>query len=120
GGLADVEWTVQLLQLRHAARVEGLRTTRTVEALEAAVAAGILERADADDLLAAWRLAQRLRNAVLQVRGRPSDSLPRDLRDRAGVAYLLGLDVHDSGRVSEDWRRAARRSRLVVERLFWR
>ncbi len=37
GGLADVEWTVQLIQLRHAATVDGLRTTRTPHALEAAV-----------------------------------------------------------------------------------
>ena len=34
GGLADVEWTVQLLQLQHAARVPGLRTTSTLDALE--------------------------------------------------------------------------------------
>ena len=33
GGLADVEWTVQLLQLRHGAQVPGLRTTRTLPAL---------------------------------------------------------------------------------------
>ena len=39
GGLTDVEWTVQLLQLRHAARVAGLRTTATLPALEAAVEA---------------------------------------------------------------------------------
>ena len=35
GGLSDVEWTVQLLQLQHAARVPGLRTTRTLAALAA-------------------------------------------------------------------------------------
>ena len=36
GGLADVEWTVQLLQLRHAARIAALRDTRTLDALAAA------------------------------------------------------------------------------------
>ncbi len=119
GGLTDVEWTAQLLQMRHAARVPDLQTTRTVQALDAAVRHGLLGRSDADDLIAAWRLAQRLRNAVMQVRGRPSDSLPGDLRDRAGVAYLLGRSVLDSDRVSEDWRRAARRARAVVDRVFW-
>ena len=44
GGLADVEWTVQLLQLRHAAAVPMLRTTRTLAALETAAAAGLLPR----------------------------------------------------------------------------
>src|SRR2546430_13983824 len=33
GGLADVEWTVQLLQLRYGAEVPALRTPRTLSAL---------------------------------------------------------------------------------------
>ena len=43
GGLSDVEWTVQLLQLRHAAEIPGLRTTRTLAALEVAASAGLVE-----------------------------------------------------------------------------
>ena len=40
GGLSDVEWAVQVLQLQHAARVSELRTTSTLEALDAARSAG--------------------------------------------------------------------------------
>ena len=47
GGLSDVEWTVQLLQLRHAFAVPGLRTTRTLPALTAAREAGLISPADA-------------------------------------------------------------------------
>ncbi len=119
GGLTDVEWTVQLLQLRHAARVEGLRTTATLPALEAAVDADLLDRADADALAAAWRMAQRLRNVMMLVRGRASDSLPRDPRDRAGVAYLMGREPDGFEAVADEWRRTARRARAVVERVFW-
>ena len=36
GGLADIEWTVQLLQMQHAGTVPALRTSRTLEALAAA------------------------------------------------------------------------------------
>ncbi|MGH8971456.1 MAG: bifunctional [glutamine synthetase] adenylyltransferase/[glutamine synthetase]-adenylyl-L-tyrosine phosphorylase, partial [Actinomycetes bacterium] len=61
GGLADVEWTVQLLQLRHGARVAGLRTTRTLAALEAAREAGLVEREQAATLAEAWRTASRVR-----------------------------------------------------------
>jgi glutamate-ammonia-ligase adenylyltransferase len=64
GGLADVEWTVQLLQMRHAGAVPELRTTQTLAALEAAVAADLISRSDADILAAAWRLVSRTRNAV--------------------------------------------------------
>ncbi|MGH3155857.1 MAG: bifunctional [glutamine synthetase] adenylyltransferase/[glutamine synthetase]-adenylyl-L-tyrosine phosphorylase, partial [Streptosporangiaceae bacterium] len=76
GGLTDVEWVVQLLQLQHAYAAPGLRTTRTLDALEAAVNTGLLAAPDAEILGTAWRLAARIRDAAMLVRGRPSDVLP--------------------------------------------
>lgn len=119
GGLADVEWTAQLLQLRHAHRVEGLRTPSTTGALTAAAAAGLLPDADARVLLQAWRTAQRLRDAVALWRGRPSDVVPEARRDLEGVARLLGYPPGSAGDLEEDYRRTARRARAVVERVFY-
>ncbi len=51
GGLSDVEWLAQLLQLQHAGRHPELRTTSTVEALEGAAAVGLLEAGDVVILL---------------------------------------------------------------------
>src|SRR4029079_6219469 len=84
GGLADIEWTVQLLQMRYAGKHEALRTTQTLAALRAALDADLLTRQDAAQLAAAWRSASKIRNATMLVRGRPSDSLPREARDRVG------------------------------------
>ncbi|MBA2716708.1 MAG: bifunctional [glutamine synthetase] adenylyltransferase/[glutamine synthetase]-adenylyl-L-tyrosine phosphorylase, partial [Propionibacteriales bacterium] len=86
GGLADVEWTVQLLQLRYAGNDERLRSTSTLQALNLCVEAGLLTVAEAEALAASWRFASRIRNASMLVRGRPSDSLPSGPRDRRGVA----------------------------------
>ena len=119
GGLADVEWTIQLLQMQHAGACEGLRTTRTLDALEAAVAADLLARADADVLSTAWRTASNLRNAITQVRGRPADSLPGDARERAAVAHIRGYGPGESDAMVNDYLRVTRRARRVVERLFW-
>ncbi len=119
GGLADVEWTVQLLQMQHAGAVVGLRTTRTLDALSAAVEAQLLDRPDADALAAAWRTASGLRNAIVQVRGRPSDSLPHDTRERAAVALIRGYAPGESDELVNDYLRVTRRARQVVERLFW-
>ncbi|MGA9746545.1 MAG: bifunctional [glutamine synthetase] adenylyltransferase/[glutamine synthetase]-adenylyl-L-tyrosine phosphorylase [Nocardioides sp.] len=119
GGLADVEWTVQLLQMRYAGRVEGLRTTRTIEALEAAVDADVLAREDAQSLAAAWRTASSLRNVIIQVRGRASDSLPRDTRERAAVAHIQGYAPGQSDKLVDDYLRITRRARQVVDRVFW-
>jgi [glutamine synthetase] adenylyltransferase / [glutamine synthetase]-adenylyl-L-tyrosine phosphorylase len=120
GGLADVEWTAQLVQLRNAGRLPALRTTRTVPSLRAATAAGLLTVADADALVAAWQLASRARNAVLLVTDKASDSLPRDARDLAAVSRVLGYPPLESGRFLEDYRRVTRRARAVVDRVFWK
>jgi [glutamine synthetase] adenylyltransferase / [glutamine synthetase]-adenylyl-L-tyrosine phosphorylase len=116
GGLADVEWTVQLLQLRYGYEVPELRTTRTLPALEAARRAELVDGADALALSTAWTLASRVRNALMLVRGRPADELPRHGPDLAGVVRILGAP--DPGAFVDDYLRTARRARQVFERLF--
>ncbi|WP_347350565.1 bifunctional [glutamine synthetase] adenylyltransferase/[glutamine synthetase]-adenylyl-L-tyrosine phosphorylase [Intrasporangium sp.] len=119
GGLTDVEWTVQLAQLRHAHDHPGLRVTGTLAALHALEEAGLVTTSDADSLREAWLLASRLRNAGMLWRGRPADSLPSDLRDADGVARIAGLEPGSGGRLSEVWRRVARRSRHVMSFNFY-
>jgi len=119
GGLSDIEWTVQLLQLRHAGDVPGLRTTRTLPALRAAADAGLLEPADSETLTAAWRLVSRLRNATTLVRGKVSDHLPRDARELAAAACVLGYPPGRSEELVNDHLRVTRRARAVVDRTFW-
>ncbi|MEP6761273.1 MAG: bifunctional [glutamine synthetase] adenylyltransferase/[glutamine synthetase]-adenylyl-L-tyrosine phosphorylase, partial [Sporichthyaceae bacterium] len=120
GGLADVEWTGQLLQLRHGAEVAGLRTTRTVAALEAAEAAGLVKKEEAESLIRAWRSATRVRNALVLTRGRGGDSLPTDLRELSGVARVLGYPPGAAGTMVDDYRRSTRRARTVVDGVFYR
>ncbi len=119
GGLSDVEWTVQLLQLRYGYAEPGLRTTRTLAGLAAAAGAGLVSRQDEEVLAAAWRLASRIRDAVVLVRGRPSDVIPAKNAEQAAVAGLLGYPAGSSQDLEQDYRRAARRARTVTERLFY-
>ena len=120
GGLSDVEWTIQLLQLEHAHAVPALRTTRTGPAMAAAVQDGLLPAHDAAALLAAWQLAARIRNAIVLVRGRPGDTLPTRHVELTAVARLLGYPPGDAAQALEqDYRRAARRARTVMEPLFY-
>jgi glutamate-ammonia-ligase adenylyltransferase len=119
GGLSDIEWTVQLLQLRHAHELPALRTTRTRRALAAAADAGLLDPADAAVLDEAWVLASRVRNAVMLVRGRPQDTFPTEARESAAVARYLGYEPGGVGRMLDDYRRTTRRARGLVEELFY-
>ncbi|MGY1810920.1 bifunctional [glutamine synthetase] adenylyltransferase/[glutamine synthetase]-adenylyl-L-tyrosine phosphorylase [Blastococcus sp. SYSU D00669] len=120
GGLADVEWTVQLLQLQHAAQDAGLRVPATVDALAALAEHGTLPAEQAEVLQAAWELASRARNAIFLVRGRPSDQLPRTGLELAGVARACGYGPDtDPGQFVDDYRRTARRARGVVDEVFY-
>ncbi|MEU8435138.1 bifunctional [glutamine synthetase] adenylyltransferase/[glutamine synthetase]-adenylyl-L-tyrosine phosphorylase [Streptomyces sp. NPDC029216] len=119
GGLSDVEWTVQLLQMRHAWAEPGLRTTRTRQALAAAHAAGLIPTEEAQTLDEAWVLATRVRNAVMLVRGRAGDTFPTDARELAAVGRYLGYPEGRVGEMLDDYRRTTRRARAVVDDLFY-
>jgi len=117
GGLSDVEWVVQLLQMDKAAEVSTLRTTSTLDALDAARIAGLVDGSDAAVLSEAWLLATRVRNAYVLATGRGSDLIPSQGADLASVAFICGFDP--PAELLEEYWRATRRARTVVERLFY-
>ncbi len=119
GGLSDVEWTIQLLQLRHAFAVDGLRTTRTLPALAAAREAGLVTAPDAATLAASWQFAARIRDAVMLVRGAAADTLPTAYSELSAVARLLGYGPGEGQALVQDYRKAARHTRTVMDRLFY-
>jgi len=119
GGLADVEWTVQLLQLANAGTVPQLRVSGTLASLTAAARGGLLGEEDAATLEAAYVLAGRLRNANLLWRGRPGEAVPTDARDADGVGRIIGREPGTGGDLVEDYLRQSRRARLVVESVFY-
>ena len=119
GGLSDVEWTAQLLQLRHGHEVPGLRTTRTLEAILAAQEAQVLGAHDALVLTLAWRLATDLRGAIA-LRGASGDSdvLPGDIGELAVLSSILG-GGETGQELDERYARTSRRARAVMERVFF-
>ena len=119
GSLSDVEWLVQLTQLQHASDVAGLRTTSTLRALDAAVAADLVPADGADRLREAWRLASRLRSAITLLTGQTSDVLPSDRRQLDGIGRLLGYPDRSATEVEEDYLGVTRRARRVFEELFY-
>ncbi|MCU1578279.1 MAG: bifunctional [glutamine synthetase] adenylyltransferase/[glutamine synthetase]-adenylyl-L-tyrosine [Rhodoglobus sp.] len=119
GSLSDVEWFVQLLQLQHGARVEGLRTTSTLSALTAAEKDKLVAPADAKKLRDAWILASRARSAMTLWTSRTSDLLPTDRQQLEGVARLLEYPPGSASRFEEDYLRVTRLARQVFEKQFY-
>lgn len=118
GGLADIEWTVQLMQLRHAHEVPELHNTSTLEALDVIEQKGLLDPEDVDLLRQAWLIATKARNALVQVRGKPSDQLPAPGPQLSAVAYAAGWRNGDGGEFLDNYMRITRRAKGVVERVF--
>lgn len=112
GSLSDVEWTVQLLQLRH-----GIQAPGTLDGLKALLAAGAVTEGQADVLSAAYRFCERTRNRWWLVGSGPAspDALPQ-AGDGTRLARSLGTSPAG---LRDDYRRVTRRSRQVMEHLFY-
>src|SRR5690606_21507726 len=119
GSLSDIEWLVQLLQLQHGADVESLRTTSTLDAIDAAVEARLLAVQDAATLRDAWVFVARARSALMLWSGKTSDVLPEDRAQLDGIARLLGYPRGSAARFEDDYLRITRQTRRVFERLFY-
>lgn len=119
GGISDVEWLVQLIQLQHGAEHAELRTVSTLGALSAAVELGYLDDEDAATLRESWEFASSVRSARRLWSGRASDELPRDWHDLEGIAGVLGLSRDRSTDIVERWHAYSRRARAVFDREFF-
>lgn len=119
GSLSDIEWLAQLLQLQHAASVDGLRTTSTLQALEVAQEADLLTASDVRTLRAAWLFASRTRSAMTLWTSKTSDVLPRDREQLDGIARLMGYPPRSASRLEDEYLRVTRRARLVFETRFY-
>ena len=119
GGLSDVEWTVQLLQMENSGQHPTLRTTGTLDGLQACVDAGLLNGADAQTLREAWLLATAIRTAIMLVKARPSDSLPSDMTELSALAAVLRHHGSDGSQLKDEYLRTTRRARSVTERVFY-
>ena len=119
GGLSDVEWTVQLLQLQHGAHVPQLQTTGTLDALDQATRAGLLDLDDADALRDAFLLANRIRTTITLLRNKASSVIPADASDLGQVAEIMGYTRGAGSHLADDWYRLARRAKAVTDKIFW-
>jgi glutamate-ammonia-ligase adenylyltransferase len=116
GSLSDIEWTVQLLQLRHR-----IPEASTHTALEILGDRGVLDPADLVALRDAYRFCERTRNrwhlvGALPGGGSPGDALPTQADQLSHLARSLGTTPST---LRDDYRRVTRRARRVVERVFY-
>lgn len=119
GGLADVEFSAQMLQLRHAHEMDDLRVTGTIEALDACWREGLLSDAESLRLAEAYRFLSRARNRMFLMAGRPQDALPVKPEELEALGVSMGYTDQPRQELEEDYLRLTRRARKVAERVIY-
>ncbi|MEO7070134.1 MAG: bifunctional [glutamine synthetase] adenylyltransferase/[glutamine synthetase]-adenylyl-L-tyrosine phosphorylase, partial [Nostocoides sp.] len=120
GGLRDVEFSVQLLQLVHGRSDDRLRSGTTLAALEALSAGGYVGREEAATLDAAYRLLRTLEHRIQLYRLRRTHLMPTADADLRRLGRALGHHRDPVAEVTKQWRAQAREVRRIHERLFYR
>ncbi|MFN2374940.1 MAG: bifunctional [glutamate--ammonia ligase]-adenylyl-L-tyrosine phosphorylase/[glutamate--ammonia-ligase] adenylyltransferase [Candidatus Binatia bacterium] len=119
GGIVDIEFLVQMLQLRHGLGHPSVRRRATAEALEALRDEGLLERDAADALLRDYRFLRRLEARLRLERDRPVEELGSDPATLAPLAMRLGYEGDEPGRLLlEDYHRTREEVRSLYESIF--
>ena len=120
GGLRDVEFSVQLLQLVHGRADETLRSRTTLDALTALAAGGYVARDDAAGLDAAYRVLRCLEHRVQVYRLRRTHLMPTDEAQLHWLGRSMGHRANPAHSVLGQWQRQAREVRRLHERIFYR
>ncbi len=118
GSISDVEWLVQVLQMRFAHSYPSLRVLGTVQALQACVSEKLLEQSDAEILEKAWRIASRARSGLILANDKSNDTIPSDRKQLEALARILEYEPGRASLLEEDYLAATRRARAVFEKLF--
>ncbi|CAB4568980.1 unannotated protein [freshwater metagenome] len=118
GSISDVEWLVQLYQLRYAAKHPELQRVGTLEVLQELAKLSIISMDQAQILNAGWSIATRTRSALVLAVDKLIDILPSDRRQLEATSRILEYSPGSASELEDDYLAATRRSRKVFEELF--
>ncbi len=120
GGLRDVEFAVQLLQLVHGRTDPALRSGTTLDALQALAAGGYVGREDAARLDEAYRFLRSMEHRIQLYRLRRTHLVPTAEADQRRLGRSLGLRTDPVADLNREWKRHTGVVRRLHEKLFYR
>ena len=120
GGLRDVEFAVQLLQMVHGRTDELVRNPNTLIALEQLATWGYVGREDAATLDAAYRFLRTLEHRIQLYRMRRTHIMPTDVTDQRRLGRSMGFTLDPVSDLTKEWKKHAREVRRIHEKLFYR
>ncbi|HYU57213.1 MAG TPA: DUF294 nucleotidyltransferase-like domain-containing protein [Actinomycetota bacterium] len=119
GGLADVQFAVELSQMRHGRDHPAVRERHTLMALERLVEARLIEDSVARSLGEAYLFLNEVKNALEIDKRVTAEAVPPAPEEQAALARRLGYEEYPRARFLEEYRRITRRARMAMERVFY-
>jgi glutamate-ammonia-ligase adenylyltransferase len=117
GGISDVEWVAQLMQLQNAGKHKELQDTSTLVVLAELAKLKLISLEESELLRDAWKCAVEIRNKLVLIGAKGNDSIPTETNSLRMLAYVLG---DESGSVTtERYRRLSRRCRNIMEKYVY-
>jgi glutamate-ammonia-ligase adenylyltransferase len=101
GGIADIEFAVQILQLMHGNKFTRLRETNILVALQNFVALGLVDQSMAEELQGSYLFLRNLECVLRISRQTSTNILPKENKELAPVARLIGYEGEDIQTLSE-------------------
>ncbi len=119
GGLRDVEFAVQLLQLVHGRGDESLRSPTTLEALQALIDGGYVGRRDGAAMEEAYEFLRTLEHRIQLHRLRRTHMVPEDPEDLRRIGRSMGFRQKPAESLEKEWLAQKRVVRRLHEKLFY-
>jgi len=124
GGIRDVEFAVQVLQLVHGGHDPALRVAATLPALGELAGAGYVDPQDASGLADAYRFLRTVEHRLQIAEEQQTHTVPANPDERQWLARLMGFEdlpaASARARFEEELRRHRSGARRIHERLFFR
>ncbi len=118
GGIRDIEFFVQILQLVSAARHAELRTTNTLAALESLRKLNFIGREEELEIREAYLFLRRLENRLQMVDEKQTHALPDEVASRIRVARSLKMEGRTDQEVLASFEQRLAAHRKIAEKFF--
>jgi glutamate-ammonia-ligase adenylyltransferase len=119
GGIRDIEFVTQFLQLLNAGRMPELRERATLAALKALAIHGVMKPAEADELAESYRFLRNVEHRLQLWEAAQTHTLPDTPAELGRVARAMGYGPRDAARaLMRELRLHAMKSRGLMVRLF--
>jgi [glutamine synthetase] adenylyltransferase / [glutamine synthetase]-adenylyl-L-tyrosine phosphorylase len=103
GGIRDIEFFAQMLQLVNAAEHEALQKTNTLSVLNGLCSAGILNDAEKSELKNSYLFLRRLENRLQMIDERQTHDLPDSRKERLKLAISLRISGENNDEILDNF-----------------